>query len=447
MINAFVILMVHLTTSISNDPAHFSPLPREKALALVLNARKAKIGAEIGVQRGLFSQRLLTLWNANTYVLVDPWSYQSNYFDAANVNNEQQNVIMKEALQRTAPFNIKLCRNTSVVCATQITKSVDFLYIDARHDYMGVTEDIESWYHTLSPNAIVAGHDYLTAEDQTQYNPLDRFEINGDGSLDITYRATLGAVDDFWGLKGHPLRVVDSNILWKTWWVDTAISTPPAEIPKTIHFIWISTDWGKDQAALPKQVRQNIAAWKQTNPLWFVVVWTNAMVRKHFPRLLNDVLSKVPLAAFASDILRYAVLAKFGGLYLDTDIVPIKPLTPMFTHKAISVCQDPINALPCKTVCNAVISAPKNAFWIHRLFRSVYRNVRRFFRTREKINWYATTGPDVLTTAVLHNKNVTILKSPVFYPCFWHDTSRCVANNFKNNETVIAMHTWAKSWV
>jgi hypothetical protein len=41
--------------------------------------------------------------------------------------------------------------------------SLDYVYVDARHDYCGVKEDLEAWWPKLRRGGILAGHDYLDA--------------------------------------------------------------------------------------------------------------------------------------------------------------------------------------------------------------------------------------------------------------------------------------------
>ncbi len=38
--------------------------------------------------------------------------------------------------------------------------SLDFVYIDASHDYESVKQDLQLWYPKLKTNGIMAGHDY-----------------------------------------------------------------------------------------------------------------------------------------------------------------------------------------------------------------------------------------------------------------------------------------------
>lgn len=39
--------------------------------------------------------------------------------------------------------------------------SIDFVFIDAAHDYESVTKDLNAWYPKLKKDGIIAGHDYV----------------------------------------------------------------------------------------------------------------------------------------------------------------------------------------------------------------------------------------------------------------------------------------------
>ena len=50
--------------------------------------------------------------------------------------------------------------------------SLDFVYVDAVHDYEGALRDIMDWWPKLKPGGILAGHDYLD-----QINPAGIFGV------------------------------------------------------------------------------------------------------------------------------------------------------------------------------------------------------------------------------------------------------------------------------
>lgn len=39
-------------------------------------------------------------------------------------------------------------------------ESVDFVYIDALHDFESVSSDIRTWFHKVRRGGIISGHDY-----------------------------------------------------------------------------------------------------------------------------------------------------------------------------------------------------------------------------------------------------------------------------------------------
>jgi predicted O-methyltransferase YrrM len=77
------------------------------------------------------------------------------------------------------------------------------VYIDARHDYCSVTEDLELYWPKLRPGGIVAGHDYMLGHALKEFIPgefSDRFDLCPNGK--VNNRSVKGAVDDFAKMKG-----------------------------------------------------------------------------------------------------------------------------------------------------------------------------------------------------------------------------------------------------
>ena len=55
------------------------------------------------------------------------------------------------------------------VCAERYPDEYfDFIYVDARHDFKGVTVDMEAWWPKLRPGGIFAGRDYMTQAEVTR---------------------------------------------------------------------------------------------------------------------------------------------------------------------------------------------------------------------------------------------------------------------------------------
>lgn len=65
--------------------------------------------------------------------------------------------------------------------------SLDFIFIDAAHDYESVREDIYAWYPKLTPGGILAGHDK-------------------------TWPGVVKAVNEFLSHTGLPLHIMDRDV-------------------------------------------------------------------------------------------------------------------------------------------------------------------------------------------------------------------------------------------
>ena len=93
-------------------------------------------------------------------------------------------------------------------------RSIDFIYVDARHDYCGVKEEIEHYWPILKPGGIIAGHD---CNDNFEITDQD-WGLCGDGSRNEM--AVKGAVNDFFLPKGYTIYVTyyrENN--WMSWMV------------------------------------------------------------------------------------------------------------------------------------------------------------------------------------------------------------------------------------
>jgi len=107
--------------------------------------------AEIGVEAANTSQRLLERNPALSYIGVDPY-----------VNNDGLYAdVMQRLHVHRAEGRFELHRNKSVAASAGVTeRTLDLVFLDARHDYQAVAEDIEAWRPKLQTGGILAGHDF-----------------------------------------------------------------------------------------------------------------------------------------------------------------------------------------------------------------------------------------------------------------------------------------------
>lgn len=116
------------------------------------------VGAEIGVERAVFSKRIAQ--TATKLFCIDPWLVYKGYRE--HVTQENLDTFFKEAQDRMKPYNCQFIRKSSMDAVKDFTdESLDFVYIDANHQYDNVRDDIREWSKKVKKGGIVAGHDYL----------------------------------------------------------------------------------------------------------------------------------------------------------------------------------------------------------------------------------------------------------------------------------------------
>jgi hypothetical protein len=121
-------------------------------------------GAEIGVCKGSFSKQILSQWKGQHLFSIDSWRHQSAVkLDASNVTDGEHETNRSICRSTLKPFGKRstILDMFSFEAALLIpNESLDFVYIDARHDYRSVMEDINLWWPLIKIGGILAGHDY-----------------------------------------------------------------------------------------------------------------------------------------------------------------------------------------------------------------------------------------------------------------------------------------------
>ncbi len=107
---------------------------------------------------------------------------------------------------------------------------------------------------------------------------------------------------------------------------------PSGEIPKIMHFIWLGSQ------KFPKSSIENVKGWIDQHPGWRVKFWTDIGHAAPDDRMEIRSLDLFPLDELKenylrshnfgerSQILRYAILLREGGIYVDHDLVCLKSI-------------------------------------------------------------------------------------------------------------------------
>jgi predicted O-methyltransferase YrrM len=174
---------------------------------------------EIGVRNGYFAYELLRRWpQFKHYYGVDAHANQSNYLDTANKNMTEQNKDYENALSLlTKSFGeerVTLIRRYSADAADLFqNESICFVYVDGRHDYCGVAEDLNIYYSKVRCGGIFAGHDI-------QYSALPSkqdWDVCGNGSR--IEGSVKKAVAEF-ALRNNISKIYTTqDQFWRSWYI------------------------------------------------------------------------------------------------------------------------------------------------------------------------------------------------------------------------------------
>lgn len=148
------------------------------------NLKLNGFGIEIGVQRGHYSMQVLSKWNGKKWYMLDAWEHQDEtvYIDKANVNDDEQLKIMKEAEKNVSKFKnryelIKGYSNNTNILNKFSDNFFDCIYIDADHSYEGAKRDIELWYPKLKTGGVFCGHDYMDGNFKGEFGIVGLFGV------------------------------------------------------------------------------------------------------------------------------------------------------------------------------------------------------------------------------------------------------------------------------
>ena len=165
-------------------------------------------------------------------------------------------------------------------------------------------------------------------------------------------------------------------------------------IPKLIHRAWFGP------REMPNEYVQYGERWKELNPDWQVIEWGY----DNRPPLINESLfvncgmEWTPIAGAAkttsiiqvaqADLLGYELLYRYGGLYVNTDMEPLRPIPDEFTQMDILLA----NEIDDWLISNAwMMSAPQQPL-IRAVIDAIPGNIATETRS---IDWQ--TGPKLLT--------------------------------------------------
>lgn len=215
------------------------------------------------------------------------------------------------------------------------------------------------------------------------------------------------------------------------------------KIPKIIHVIWIN---GKiNEYGVPQELKKYIVTWIEKHPEWQFKLWTDADVAKI--KLDNqDLYDDATNFGVKSDILKYEIIYRYGGVYVDTDFECLKPLD-IFHH-----CYDfYVGIQPLDSQYLQLGAALFGATPGHPILKHVIETMKKSYYSHKGAP--AKTGPIHFTRAffeIANNKLNTIdiaFPASYFYPLGAQEKSKDVNRKKWEELGAFAVHWWGMTWM
>lgn len=184
-------------------------------------------------------------------------------------------------------------------------------------------------------------------------------------------------------------------------------------IPRIIHQIWVGPP-------LPEYMAQFNRRWSELHPDWEVVVWGDEDLDWLKNRSLYDkaeqYVPKDAVGQFRSDVARYEILNKHGGVYIDFDTEPLKPIDPLIGVGAFATWEE-----EGKYITNAVMGAEQGHPFMKLLIDSLPASARRY---KGKPATYVS-GPRLLSRLYFDfAPDLTVYPKEYFLPYLYSDISK-----------------------
>ena len=97
-----------------------------------------------------------------------------------------------------------------------VDNSLDFVYIDARHDYQAMQQDLALFWPKLKCGGIFAGHDFCNANEEPLGQDWCTF---ADGTRCENAKAVKAAVEEFAAMHNKQIIVPRRETSFVTWYM------------------------------------------------------------------------------------------------------------------------------------------------------------------------------------------------------------------------------------
>jgi mannosyltransferase OCH1-like enzyme len=162
-------------------------------------------------------------------------------------------------------------------------------------------------------------------------------------------------------------------------------------IPKIIHQTWKTT-------TVPDQWKDAVKSCKEINDYQYIL-WTDEdmiqFVKKEFPHLY-ELYTSYKYDIQRCDAFRYLVLYKYGGIYLDMDIVCKKKLDDLLKHDIVFARYSNLGNYFTNSF---IMISPNHPFFLY-CINNLYKNMDSYKYLGKHLHVMNSAGPGFLTKMI-----------------------------------------------
>lgn len=194
--------------------------------------------------------------------------------------------------------------------------------------------------------------------------------------------------------------------------------TVTSKIPRIIHQVWLK------ETPVPKHFKRYRASWQNKHPEWQYRLWTHESLNE-LSQDIQDLIKATDNNYEKEDIVRAAVLYKFGGLFVDFEFECLKAVDDFHTHYDFYTVLEPPLLQPhfnrvLQIGTGLVASIPAHPIikkWQEEMKLRLQRKSIAFSTIKEKNLWatYASFG-DIVEEVIPRELNSVVLPPTYAYP-------------------------------
>lgn len=241
--------------------------------------------------------------------------------------------------------------------------------------------------------------------------------------------------EHFMGINGVNLYYLFKD-LYERYPLNTQHKSSILKIPKIIHQIWLGSP-------VPPVYERYMKSWQEKHPNWEYYLWTDENVHELFPLYNQQYYDAAENYGMKSDILRWELLYRFGGLYVDMDYECLNPMDELHYIYDFYTGIQPLDAIFLQLGAALVGSVPG-----HPIMKHCIETI--------KDDWHfkgapTKTGPVHFTKSfyALAGKGTIDIALPPYYVYPLGSTEQATQTLYEQwiEQGAYAVHWWSKSWM